>query len=160
MDPMLMQLIAARSGIPAEALTAEGADPRALLMDLLSQREAAREEESDEEETAAEPAPPPPDPRQARKMRMIVAELQLLRRRIDDLAAALGACYLCWGADAGCVRCFGAGRPGWGGIDESAFREYVAPVLRRRRPINTVTVPSAPAEALTNANTERMTSHE
>jgi len=161
MDPMLMQLIAARSGIPAEALAGEGADPRALLMNLLTQREQARDEEQGEEEVVEEVPAAPPDPLQTRKTRMIVAELHALRRRSDDLAAALGACYLCWGADPSCVRCFGAGRAGWGAIDESAFREYVLPVLRRKRAVNTVTVPSAPAEALTNnATIERMTSHE
>lgn len=33
-------------------------------------------------------------------------------RRLTDLAAALGACGLCWGDDPACPGCRGRGRPG------------------------------------------------
>src|SRR2546421_5862299 len=41
------------------------------------------------------------------------AELKELRSRNADLAAALGACPLCWGKNARCTFCRGRGRPGF-----------------------------------------------
>jgi hypothetical protein len=46
------------------------------------------------------------------------------------LAAALGACE-CWGEDAGCVECGGAGAPGWAPADPELYATYVAPAVRR-----------------------------
>jgi hypothetical protein len=47
----------------------------------------------------------------------------------NDLAGALGGCFLCWGEDNGCKNCGGAGSPGWLAIDKHLFRKYVQPVL-------------------------------
>jgi hypothetical protein len=58
-------------------------------------------------------------------------ELEELRSRNDVLAAALGACYLCWGEDPDCERCAGAGQPGSGVPDHRLFTELVAPALAR-----------------------------
>ncbi|NUU18716.1 hypothetical protein HP550_15790 [Cellulomonas humilata] len=52
--------------------------------------------------------------------------------RDAELAAALGAC-LCWGEDPECRTCEGDGFPGWADPDEELYREYVLPVLRRRK---------------------------
>jgi hypothetical protein len=63
---------------------------------------------------------------QVKKLR---AELDQLREVNDALAAALGACYLCWGKDAGCPVCHGTGRPGTAIPDKQLFARFVAPVL-------------------------------
>lgn len=64
---------------------------------------------------------------QVKKLR---AELDQLREVNDALATALGACYLCWGKDAGCPVCHGTGRPGTAIPDKQLFAWFVAPVLR------------------------------
>ena len=58
------------------------------------------------------------------------AELDQLREMNDALAAALGACYLCWGEDAGCPVCHGTGCPGSAMPDKQLFARFVAPTLR------------------------------
>lgn len=58
------------------------------------------------------------------------AELDQLRDVNDALAAALGACYLCWGKDAGCPVCHGTGYPGTAIPDKRLFARFVAPTLR------------------------------
>jgi len=52
-----------------------------------------------------------------------------LFERDAALAAALGACD-CWGQDAHCPLCRGAGGPGWTLPDRQLFAEYVYPALR------------------------------
>jgi hypothetical protein len=63
----------------------------------------------------------------------LYAELDELRTRNDNLAAALGACYLCWGENVNCPECHGHGRPGSTQPDRDSFVEWVVPVLRRLR---------------------------
>jgi hypothetical protein len=58
------------------------------------------------------------------------AEVKLLRERCDTLAAALGACGLCWGEDLSCRACRGHGAPGRGIPDEQLFFEFVVPAVR------------------------------
>jgi len=58
------------------------------------------------------------------------AELDQLREVNDALAAALGACYLCWGKDAGCPVCHGTGHPGSAMPDKRLFAQFVVPTLR------------------------------
>lgn len=57
-------------------------------------------------------------------------ELTQLRTLNDTLAAALGACYVCWGTDADCPVCSGAGSPGAALPDERLFAQFVVPALR------------------------------
>jgi hypothetical protein len=64
---------------------------------------------------------------QVKKMR---AELDQLREINDTLAAALGACYLCWGEDTRCTVCHGTGRPGSFMPDKRLFALCVVPALR------------------------------
>jgi hypothetical protein len=64
---------------------------------------------------------------QVKKMR---AELDQLRELNDALAAALGACYLCWGEDADCTICHGSGNPGYFMPDKRLFALFVVPALR------------------------------
>jgi len=65
--------------------------------------------------------------------RRTLGELKELRVRNDMLAASLGACYLCWGDDAGCDHCGGRGAPGWRLPDVDLFRSIVDPAIRRLR---------------------------
>jgi hypothetical protein len=61
----------------------------------------------------------------------LYAELDALRKRNDELAAAIGACFLCFGSDPLCPQCAGKGRPGSKLPDGSAYRKFVLPALRR-----------------------------
>ena len=142
LQSMVLQLLAAKSGIDPETLADPGGsagepDPRlSLLLNYLNAKQA-EEQESAQEDDDGDDAPlepevlsPSPLSEQLRTQR---AEIELLRRRCDRLAAALGACYLCWGRDAACVQCLGSGRPGWNEPDETLFRRLVVPAIRRHR---------------------------
>ena len=81
------------------------------------------------------------------------AELDRLRQRNDALAAALGACHLCFGEDAWCPHCGGRGRPASRRPDPAAFERYVRPLLRRLQARDAMTAPRAtPPEAAPNAS--------
>ncbi len=47
-----------------------------------------------------------------RRAQALQAELAESQERMSDIAAALGACGLCWGEDDGCPGCRGRGKPG------------------------------------------------
>jgi hypothetical protein len=68
-----------------------------------------------------------------RRADLMCAELKLLRERNDLLAAALGACCLCWGQDLSCRSCRGRGGPGFCIPDEELFEEYVVPAIHTFR---------------------------
>jgi hypothetical protein len=130
-------------------------DPRmALFMQLLQQRRSAPapEPKQDDEDTllAAHQAELAQRER-ARHMRelsdtvkSVYAELQILRKRNDALAAALGACFLCFGSDPICEKCGGRGSPGSRPPEPAAYREYVLPALRRVRMIQSMAARRAP----------------
>lgn len=61
------------------------------------------------------------------------AEIKLLRERNDSLAAAVGACCLCWGQNLECRSCRGRGGPGFCMPDESLFEEFVLPAIQTLR---------------------------
>jgi hypothetical protein len=63
----------------------------------------------------------------------LFSEVQLFRDRTDKLAAALGACCLCWGEDANCRFCRGRGAPGFAHPDETMFEYYVVPAVLMMR---------------------------
>lgn len=56
-------------------------------------------------------------------------ELEHLRDINDSLAAALGACYLCWGKNPLCELCGGSGHAGTFEPDQKLFRELIFPAL-------------------------------
>ena len=90
---MLAQMIQARSTPPLpESGESTSEEIAALATDLAETR--ARLEATQ---------------RQARKL---VAAHKIATERLADLAAALGACGLCWGEDDGCPSCRGRGRVG------------------------------------------------
>ena len=153
---LLLQMLAAQGGgqgaAPAELLASMGGDDPTLglLARALSARgdegQGEQEEEVDEEEE---------DGLFERAMTSLVGEEESsflpsggshrLRERCDalveenarliemhtTLAAALGACPDCWGADPVCARCGGAGGPGAFVPHPGLFREIVLPAVRR-----------------------------
>jgi hypothetical protein len=122
-------------------------DPRmALLTQLLSQRRHAPEidGEAEEVDSAAERKAAErrmqlrrESARRIRELRVLAknmySELEQLRERNDTLAAALGACYICFGNDPECPECAGRGVPGSANPDPDSYREYVEPAVRRVR---------------------------
>lgn len=63
----------------------------------------------------------------------LYAELEALRVRNEQLAAAMGACS-CWGDEPACSHCGGAGVPGWSAPDVLLLRVYALPALRELVP--------------------------
>ncbi|UUL84067.1 hypothetical protein [Sphingomonas qomolangmaensis] len=53
--------------------------------------------------------------------------------RLEDLAAALGACSACFGDNLLCETCHGAGRPGARAPEAAEFARYVMPAVERVR---------------------------
>jgi hypothetical protein len=141
-DALMQTLLSTLGGgaSPADALAAlASSDPRlGPLVNLLQQRLAAPAVIEGEAEEVAEPAPDLQQRAQdlARLSRKMFAELKVLRTRNDNLAAALGACHLCWGEDADCPYCGGDGGVGAFVIDAQLFDEIVGPALEqfRQRP--------------------------
>lgn len=156
-NPMLSALLGAMgsggSFDPASLLMSQlggqaANDPRmAALSWLLSQHRPGPEiegeaEESDEVKVEAARARAEVRAERARRIRQLRAlvkrtwaELEALRERNDTLAAALGACHLCFGTDPLCPRCGGRGVPGSRAPDPAAYREYVVPAIQRVRAI-------------------------
>jgi hypothetical protein len=97
---------------------------------ILSPEDAAHPEHEAQAEQAREERA-----RNARKLRdtmnRLYAELKALRTRNNALAAAVGACYLCFGEDPLCEECGGRGVPGSLAPEPAAFRKYVHPALHR-----------------------------
>jgi hypothetical protein len=128
MDPEMLQTLASNPAAAREHLQAmiaeqSARDPRiGMLMKMLEQQAPGPD------------AAPPRDARADRvreRVREMRAELSILRRRNADLAAALGACQMCWGVDDRCPDCAGAGAPGWSKPDPDLYDDLVAPAIER-----------------------------
>jgi hypothetical protein len=115
----------------------------ALLLGLLQRGSAAQAEakpKEDEDEDARRAAQEAALVRGEAARRMqelretvkdLYAEVKVLRERNDTLAAAIGACYLCFGSDPFCEECGGRGLPGSRPSEPAAYREYVLPAVLR-----------------------------
>lgn len=121
---------------------------RLLVERRRQQQDGEPQEEAmpSEEETNSEHETPADETREERSrharelhdtVNKIYAEVEVLRARSDTLAAALGACYLCFGDDPLCEECGGRGVPGSLAPEPAAFRKYVSPAVRRARAIET-----------------------
>lgn len=144
LNGLLLQLATGGAPVPGtlpstDEMVAQlaGDDPfKSLLVRRILERHDA--DDDGEDESPAEPAPDPQAPMREqaarRRLREIRDELMALRERSDALAAALGACYLCWGEEARCPVCGGHGAPGTMAPDRAAFAQYVAPVLKHLQP--------------------------
>jgi len=100
------------------------------------------------------------------QVRTAALELGSTREQLDVLAAALGACTLCWGNEPRCRACRGRGLPGYALPDEALFEELILPavqLLRAHRikqgritPMTPVQNPHVPAvPAAENSSPER-----
>lgn len=99
-----------------------GSDPRlAMLMQLMQPRRAPEQaEEENRADLLAELAAATEQLAAAEALidrlresgRRLLARARADEARLGDLAAALGACGLCWGDDGSCPSCRGRGRPG------------------------------------------------
>lgn len=69
----------------------------------------------------------------AEQIQEMSEELDALQARNDDLADALGACYLCWGENPICPDCAGRGIPGSRPLDPILYRELILPAVRARQ---------------------------
>ena len=144
-DPYSMLLESYASGSPGvgvEQLLAQmgETDPRvSLVTKYLASRREAEESEAEEAAAAAAQTAAAEAEKQAavrslqRMARSMYSELEELRGRNDTLAAALGACYLCWGEDAMCEVCGGSGATGSAPPDGELFASLVVPAVRRMR---------------------------
>ena len=90
--------------------------------------------------TAADPSDKPAEKAavpMTGELRELEEELHDLREVNDTLAAALGACPICWGGDRTCETCDGYGRAGCFRPDPALFVKLVAPAVRRVRTLTT-----------------------
>ncbi|MFM0212005.1 hypothetical protein PQQ96_31930 [Paraburkholderia sediminicola] len=145
MNDVMMQTLLARLGVdgtagldPAAQLAAlASTDPTlAPVVSLLQQRLATAEVVDVDSEEVSEP---PLEAREgvsdlAQLARKMFAELKVLRMRNDSLAAALGACRVCWGEDPGCQVCGGDGGVGAFQINARLFNKIVRPALKQLDP--------------------------
>lgn len=126
-------------GILLQQQLANGDPEMAQLVQVLAQREEqlARDLEAREAEESARQE----EARQAAERRdgadalrhlvdEMSSELDGLRRVLDEVAAALGACPSCWGDDPGCRWCRGRGHPGFMPPDRDAFDRLILPAVR------------------------------
>jgi hypothetical protein len=60
-------------------------------------------------------------------------ERESIRARLEMLAAALGACPVCFGENVLCEICHGAGRPGGRAPSAPEFRMFILPAVERVR---------------------------
>ena len=148
-NPLLLQALA---GSGSDGLSAKDVllsqldetDPNtSLLIKLLAQQtpetiadeaeaEADQERLREEERTRARAAERAKALRHLRNtIDTLYAELEDLRARNDMLAAALGACHLCWGEDGRCPECGGQGHPGFFSLDRPLFGQLVVPAVHR-----------------------------
>lgn len=127
MDPsdarvrLVANMLARRHAVPAPDVEDADESPLRELETLVHEAQARAEHAARAEE----------------KLRTIVRgvidELQVMRERNNLLATALGACYVCWGEDAECAVCGGAGRPGSVPPEPHLFARLIAPAVHASR---------------------------
>lgn len=80
-------------------------------------------------EVVREPAASAPE--ETGTVERLRCEVRELRNVNNNLAAALGACSRCWGADDVCPECDGYGTAGSMSPDPALFKALVAPAVKR-----------------------------
>jgi hypothetical protein len=78
-----------------------------------------------------------------RAVDQLTTELDTAHDMLADLAAALGACGLCWGQDARCRSCRGRGKPGMFSPDVALQARFFAePIQPAKHPVQPFTAPN------------------
>lgn len=141
----IQQILAAQQGGGSVArLLADHEDPTVrAVAQMIATREAADALEA-EEAAGTDGDSPAPEPRLAPEERArlearidrLSTEVRRLRRVNDVLAAALGACPVCWGEAPDCEVCEGGGAPGWEEPERRLFLRLVRPALAHVRPLS------------------------
>lgn len=114
-NPNLVKVLLARAKLPPEQAS--------MVHTFL---DSARNTGTDEKRPAAARTG-----RRGNDVHAMRQELKDLREVNDTVAAALGACPICWGGDGDCGECEGAGAPGSSAPDLKLFEELVTPAIRR-----------------------------
>jgi len=145
----LQGMLASGAGAQAELASQLAAHPNPtvrMLAEMWSRRREAGETVDDE--IPGEPPAPAVEPLDLDDLGLHdTLRGPALRRRVSDLeqeverlleinetlAAALGACPVCWGDDPRCEVCHGQGGPGSRRPDRALFESLVTPALRRLR---------------------------
>jgi hypothetical protein len=139
-NPTLAMLGALQSGgsDPGKALfgalAGQAGGPNVdLLMKLFGNDEASLERQREElrEEIRAEQAEAIAALGDTAKR--LFDEREQARARVESLAAALGACPVCFGENVVCETCHGAGVPGGRAPDRVEFNRYIVPAVTRVR---------------------------
>ena len=116
---MLAQLMQARAIVP-EPVSEDLSDEVAELANRLARAEARIE-------------------RMKLQGRRLYEAHQSVTSRLADLAAALGACGLCWGEDDMCPSCRGRGRPGMVRPDPALRERLLGPFRQAAAQAETLT---------------------
>jgi hypothetical protein len=130
----LIEQLAASGGAAQPADLAgwlETQDPRTrAIAQLLATMRSADSAPSEDAQSAAVQAQAREE-RLRRRLHAMRDELEGLREVNDTLAAALGACHLCWGCELHCLHCGGSGTPGGMAPDRALFEQFILPAVRR-----------------------------
>jgi len=117
----------------------------AQLLDAQRQAAAAAVDNTEPDETAALRVALAESEQRVQKLGRVAlrlrAELEAAQARLADLAAAFGACGLCWGEDPYCAGCRGRGRPGRFHPDHALQQRLFAPVAPQAAHTTTSTDP-------------------
>lgn len=114
-------------------LLAADSDAQGHLIEGEIQSDDLEEDEEDDYDDYEVPEPAPGKRSNVYDIRRFRRELRDLRNVNDTVAAALGACPVCWGGDSQCHSCGGEGSSGAYQPDVHLFNELVAPAVRRIR---------------------------
>jgi hypothetical protein len=116
---------AARQLLEANMAEQAASNPMmAMMMQMMSSRRAEENRGPEDKRARIE--------RVRRHLSELRSALSTAHDLLDDVAAALGACSVCWGGTDDCDNCRGRGVPGWRMPDDELFTELVAPAVKRR----------------------------
>ena len=137
---LLQQQLSGRASVTESLASMVGTDPElAPITQLLAQREAQLQRQLEEDDANGTDDLVAEQQREERRRRgeairafieQQAAELDAVRLVLDDVAAALGACPSCFGADPQCRWCRGRGTPGFMPPEPDSFERLVLPALR------------------------------
>lgn len=137
LDTVLQRHLAGASLTEALAGVADDNPQLAALSQALALREQqggtdAEDTELAESELAAAEEADSPYAVLREQLDEITADVGRLQDTLETVAAALGACPVCLGADTGCPLCRGRGVPGSLPPDPVAFDQVALPAVRAR----------------------------